>query len=257
MVGLINLELYIILLKVYRRTPDIAECLQDTVKETVSEETFLKKTVSEEISGLGEGEEELVEQDSVEESSTIETESNSTDISEAISNNSIIIFLHELDKVKLLCNEYIVNYQYYDGEYAWIMIVTIDRIKDVETKYNKQIIGSNLTDESKKIIRLTKIRDKKYSEEFGFNVNEFQYLFDDYIKHKKEPTYTYLLEMNFIDEKHLGLYSKGSEDVNDNVDLDTNTTETITNIQELILKELPDNLYTDAYIVRMVIVMKD
>ena len=83
----------------------------------------------------------MVEQDSVEESSTIETESNSTEISEAISNNSIIIFLHELDKVKLLCNEYIVNYQYYDGEYAWIMIVTIDRIKDVETKYNKQIIG--------------------------------------------------------------------------------------------------------------------
>ena len=53
--------------------------------------------------------------------------------------------------------------------------------------------------------------------------------------------------MNFIDEKHLGLYSEGSEDkVNDNVDLDTNTTETITNIQELILKELPDNLYTDS-----------
>ena len=73
--------------------------------------------------------------------------------------------------------------------------VTIDRIKDVETKYNKQIIGSNLTDEVR-YNSLTKVRDKKYSEESGFNVNLVSIFIDYHIKHKKEPTYTYLLEKN-------------------------------------------------------------
>jgi len=126
--------------------------------------------------------------------------------SKKVNDNSIVVFLYDLNKIKLLEDEYIINYQYYDGDYAWIMIINSEVIKEIEDKLKKKIINSKLTDKENRLIRLTRKRNEKHAIEFGYNTNNFSILLEDFLSNKQLDILEYMKQRNFIDEKHISLY---------------------------------------------------
>ena len=111
---------------------------------------------------------------------------------------SCVLFTNEVNKVQVLEDEYLINYQYYDGDYSWIMIVSKEDVMDSDKKLkkNKDTILKRIDPKfhSGKVIRLTVNRDRGYALNFGFVLD------------KSKSTVEFLRISGFIDEKHQSLY---------------------------------------------------
>ena len=86
------------------------------------------------------------------------------------------------------------------------MIKSLNNILEIGKKFNKNLLSSNFIKEETKIIRLTKIRNKKIAIEFGYHMEDFNNNFKLYKKYEKYKTYDYLNKIGIIDDKHTHLY---------------------------------------------------
>ena len=154
--------------------------------------------------------EEFIEKDINEPENDTEYESKSKNEED----KSFIIFKYDVSNIILKDNEYLINYQYSDGDYSWILIKTKKEIECIESKIKKVLINSKSYDKVTKILRLTKIRDKKVAEEFGYNVDTFDSKLQYCIKHKSLSTLEYLKILNIIDTENESLYNSNSEECN-------------------------------------------
>jgi site-specific DNA-methyltransferase (adenine-specific) len=119
---------------------------------------------------------------------------------------SFVLFSYEVEKIKLLENEYIINYQYYDGDYSWIMIVNKEEIIRIGENIKKNLLTGTLINLETKVIRLTKVRNLKIANEFGYKIDDFDTLFELYKTHENKSTIEYLKLIDIIDNEHTGLY---------------------------------------------------
>ena len=126
---------------------------------------------------------------------------------------SFVLFKYELHHIPLKDNEIIVNYQYYDGDYSWIQIVNKHKISDIEIAFKKNIFESKLYDSDTKVIRFTKIRDKKYAESIGFIIESFQDKLKLYLDNKHLNTYDYLKMIDIMDDERDILYKQKEQEV--------------------------------------------
>ena len=146
--------------------------------------------------------------------------------------DDFVLYSYEVSKIKLFDNEYIINYQYYDGDYSWIKIVNIDNILKIGKKLKKNLISDTYIKNKNKIIRLTKIRNKNIALEFNYNLDTFIEKYKIYKEQEKKSTNEYLQNIGVIDDKRKTLYV--GDNVDCNISMKTLINNTTNNLEDCV-----------------------
>lgn len=153
---------------------------------------------------------------------------------------SIVLYLYDIPKIKVLEDQYVINYQYYDGDYAWVMIVDSEKVNTVSKKFKNNLTVTKSSGE--KILRLTRKRDQKYALEFGYILDQFDSQLEDYLQNKHMKNYDYLLSKNFLSEEQKALYNKDADNYPETQPLDDSILRNIVT-DDNCEKCIGDNLY--------------